>query len=109
MLTHEEGDACASRCPEYQACVPPNKPLKLTAARCARMTLDLAAKLPDVQVINLGGGFKVGRMPGEPSVDLTDVGAHVRQELLAFRERDGRTLSLEIEPGTYLVANAGDL
>src|SRR5262249_39776051 len=77
--------------------------------RCARMTLDLVAKLPDVQVINLGGGFKIGRMPGEPSVDLSDVGAHVRQELLAFRERDGRALALEIEPGTYLVANAGDV
>ena len=75
--------------------------------RCTRMTLDLAAKLPDVQVINLGGGFKVGRMPGEPSVDMADVGAHVRAELLAFRDRDGRALHLEIEPGTYLVATAG--
>jgi diaminopimelate decarboxylase len=74
---------------------------------CTRMTLDLAAKLRDVRAINLGGGFKVGRMPGEPSVDLADVGAHVRAELLAFRERDGRSLHLEIEPGTYLVANAG--
>jgi diaminopimelate decarboxylase len=75
--------------------------------RCARMTLDLAAKLPEVRSINLGGGFKVGRMPGEPSVDLADVGGHVRDELLAFRDRDGRALHLEIEPGTYLVANAG--
>jgi diaminopimelate decarboxylase len=75
--------------------------------RCTRMTLDLAAKLPDVQRINLGGGFKVGRMPGEPSVDMADVGAHVLAELLAFRDRDGRGLHLEIEPGTYLVANAG--
>jgi diaminopimelate decarboxylase len=75
--------------------------------RATRMTLDLAAKLPAVGVVNLGGGFKVGRMPGEPSVDLANVGAHVRQELLAFRERDGRALHLEIEPGTYLVANAG--
>ena len=71
------------------------------------MTLDLAAKLPDVSVVNLGGGFKVGRMPGEPSADLADVGAHVAQELTAFRDRDGRALDLEIEPGTYLVANAG--
>jgi diaminopimelate decarboxylase len=75
--------------------------------RCTRMTLDLAAKLPDVQRVNLGGGFKVGRMAGEPSVDLADVGAHVCDELLAFRDRDGRELHLEIEPGTYLVANAG--
>jgi diaminopimelate decarboxylase len=75
--------------------------------RCTRMTVDLAAKLPAVRTINLGGGFKVGRMPGEPSTDLTDVGAHVRAELEGFRQRDGRRLHLELEPGTYLVANAG--
>ena len=57
--------------------------------------------------MNLGGGFKVGRMPGEKSADMADVGAHVKQELLGFRERDGRSIHLEIEPGTFLVANGG--
>jgi len=75
--------------------------------RCARMTLDLAARLPEVASINLGGGFKVGRMPEEPSVDMADVGAHVRREIEDFRDRAGRGLHLEIEPGTFLVANAG--
>lgn len=75
--------------------------------RCARMTLDLAVDLPEVASVNLGGGFKVGRMPEEPSVDMADVGAHVRRELEAFRDRAGRGLHLEIEPGTFLVANAG--
>lgn len=75
--------------------------------RVTRLTLDLAARLPDVNLVNLGGGFKVGRMPDEPSVDLEDIGAHVRSELLGFRERAGRALHLEIEPGTFLVANAG--
>ena len=75
--------------------------------RCTRMTLELAAKLPEVTAVNLGGGFKVGRMPEEPSVDLADVGGHVRAELQGFQARDGRALHLEIEPGTYLVARAG--
>ncbi len=75
--------------------------------RVTRLTLQIAEQLPDVRLVNLGGGFKVGRMPTEPSVDMADVGAHVRQELIAFRERDGRELHLEIEPGTFLVANAG--
>jgi diaminopimelate decarboxylase len=75
--------------------------------RVTRMTLDLAAKLPDVGVVNLGGGFKVGRVAGEATTDLADVGAHVRRELQAFRDRDGRALHLELEPGTYLVANGG--
>lgn len=75
--------------------------------RATRMTLDLVAQLPEVEAVNLGGGFKVGRMPEEPTVDMQDVGAHVRRELEAFRARDGRALRLEIEPGTYLVAEAG--
>jgi len=75
--------------------------------RVTRMTLDLVAQLPDVVTVNLGGGFKVGRMPEEPTVDLDEVGAHVRRELEAFRDREGRELHLEIEPGTYLVAQAG--
>ncbi len=73
----------------------------------ARMSLDIAARLPDVGTVNLGGGFKVARMPEERSADLADIGAHVRQELVDFRDRTARALHLEIEPGTYLVANAG--
>jgi diaminopimelate decarboxylase len=38
---------------------------------------------------------------------MAEVAAHVRGELEAFRGRDGRALRLEIEPGTYLVAQAG--
>lgn len=75
--------------------------------RVTHMTLDLAQAFPEAKAVNLGGGFKVGRMPDEPSTDLQDVGLHVRRELEAFRERDGRALHLEIEPGTFLVARAG--
>lgn len=75
--------------------------------RVARMTLDIALDLPDAVRVNLGGGFKVGRMPEEPTVDLQNIGGHVRAEFEAFRERTGRALHLEIEPGTYLVARAG--
>src|SRR6058998_1851507 len=55
--------------------------------RVARMTLDLAAELPDVTAVNLGGGFKVGRMPEESTTDLGDVGVHLRDELLDFERR----------------------
>jgi diaminopimelate decarboxylase len=75
--------------------------------RVTRMSLDIAGELPNVTILNLGGGFKVGRMPDEPSTDLQDIGLHVRRELEAFRERTGRSLHLEVEPGTYLVARAG--
>ena len=75
--------------------------------RVTRMSLDIAGEFPEVTTVNLGGGFKVGRMPDEPSTDLQDVGQHVRGEVEEFRKRDGRSLHVEIEPGTFLVARAG--
>jgi len=75
--------------------------------RVSRMSLDIADRLSDVTTLNLGGGFKVGRMPDEPSTDLERVGAPVREEFVAFHDRTGRALHLEIEPGSFLVANAG--
>ena len=75
--------------------------------RVTRMTLDLAAQFPEASAVNLGGGFKVGRMPEEPTVELADVGCHVRDALTEFRARTGRGLHLELEPGTFLVARAG--
>ncbi|MEO6028102.1 MAG: diaminopimelate decarboxylase [Candidatus Binatia bacterium] len=75
--------------------------------RVASMTLAIAAALPEVETVNLGGGFKVARVAGEQSTDLTQCGAPIVDELRRFREQHGRALHLEIEPGTYLVANAG--
>ena len=75
--------------------------------RCARMTLDIAARLPQVATVSLGGGFKVGRMAGETSTDLQTAGAPVVGEFERFAQEQGRRLHLEIEPGTFFVANAG--
>jgi diaminopimelate decarboxylase len=75
--------------------------------RSTRLTLSVVEQLPEVQTVNLGGGYKVGRMPGEKSTNLDDVGAHIRRELIEFEKQHSRALNLEIEPGTYLVAQAG--
>ncbi|MFA5174182.1 MAG: diaminopimelate decarboxylase [Candidatus Pacearchaeota archaeon] len=63
----------------------------------------------DVYTLNLGGGYKVGRMPDEKSTDLQECGNLVKQAFIDFRKKTGRALKLEIEPGTFLVANAGCL
>src|SRR6185295_1724386 len=75
--------------------------------RVAGMTLEIAARLPEVTTVNLGGGFKVARVAGEEATDLAVVGTVVRDAFVEFVERTGRKLHLEIEPGTFLVANAG--
>lgn len=77
--------------------------------KVAKMNFDLVRQFPDVKILNLGGGFKVGRMPGEVSTDLQVVGAPVKARFEQFAEETGRKIHLEIEPGTFLVANAGAL
>jgi len=63
-----------------------------------------------VHTLNLGGGYKVGRNPGEPTTDLQEIGRPVRAAFEEFAaNNNGRQLHLEIEPGTYLVAMAGAL
>ena len=75
--------------------------------RVAELVLEIAERLPAVITVSLGGGFKVARVPGEQATDLAAVGSVVRQAFVGFHRRTGRRLHLEIEPGTYLVANAG--
>ncbi len=74
---------------------------------CARLSLGIAARLPDVTTLSLGGGFKVGRMPGETSADVQQIGTAVMEDIRQFAAEHGRELHLEVEPGTYLTANAG--
>ena len=75
--------------------------------QCARLSLAIAARLPDVQRLSLGGGFKVGRAEGEESADLQSIGQALLRDFQEFAREHGRELHLEIEPGTYAVANAG--
>ena len=75
--------------------------------RVAGMVLDIVQRLPDVTTVSLGGGFKVARVAGEQGTDLAQIGGVVRDAFVDFEGRTGRALDLEIEPGTWLVANAG--
>lgn len=74
---------------------------------CAKLSLEIAALLKDVTTLSLGGGYKIGRMLGENSADLPAIGARIRNAFQTFAREQGRELHLEIEPGTYLVAEAG--
>ena len=75
--------------------------------RCSGLTMNLVRHLPEVTRVNLGGGYKVGRMSTEVSTDLQRAGEPIAAELRRFADQDGRQIHLEIEPGTFFVANAG--
>lgn len=67
--------------------------------------LKIAEQLPNVEILNMGGGFKVARMPDEKEVNMAEVLDIFEDELKNFN----RELSLEIEPGGWLMANGGYL
>jgi hypothetical protein len=69
--------------------------------------LALVGRFPTVRTLNLGGGYKVARVAAEKGTDPQVVGAPVKIAFEKFAQADGRRLRLEIEPGTFLVANAG--
>jgi diaminopimelate decarboxylase len=77
--------------------------------KVANLTLGLVREFPTVRTMNLGGGFKVARMAGEKATDLHEVGKPVADLLQEFAHETGRELHLEIEPGTFLMANAGGM
>ncbi len=77
--------------------------------RCARMSLDIAARMPGVSLLSLGGGYKVARMPDEKGANVQEIGVRILPEFERFAREHGRKLHLEVEPGTYLTANAGAL
>jgi diaminopimelate decarboxylase len=71
--------------------------------------LEIAARLPDVTVLDIGGGYKIQRAEGEKETDMQEVAAVFANRLSAFAAKTGRQLHLEIEPGTWLVAHGGTL
>lgn len=73
--------------------------------KISSMSLDLVRQFPDVTNLNLGGGYKVARMPDEVATDLQECGAPVADLFREFAAETGREIRLEIEPGTFLLAN----
>jgi diaminopimelate decarboxylase len=75
--------------------------------RAASLSLKMAEAFDTVTHFNLGGGFKVARMDDETGTDLQVIGKPVAELLEEFAGRNGRQLHFEMEPGTFLTANAG--
>lgn len=75
--------------------------------KAALRSLGMVRLFPTARTLDFGGGYKVARVDGEKTTDLQDCGAPVRDAIAQLAEETGRRLHFEIEPGTYLVANAG--
>jgi len=72
-------------------------------------SLEIVEAFKDVTTLDIGGGYKVHRYGDEQETNMEDVFVLFSKKLQAFKEKTGRAIKLEIEPGTYFVAHAGTL
>lgn len=72
-----------------------------------KLLLGLADKFPELEVIDLGGGFKVPYQPGELGTDMVLLGKEITNVFAGYAANTGRSLQVWFEPGKYLVSEAG--
>ncbi len=70
---------------------------------------DLIPHFPELEVIDLGGGFKVPYMPGEKTADVALIGQKLKQAFDAHPLASNRKLQVWFEPGKFLVSECGYL
>jgi diaminopimelate decarboxylase len=75
--------------------------------RGGNVLFEAAMKFPDLKFLDFGGGFKVGYKPEDISTDVFQVGRKVTEAFQEFCKKYGRELELWLEPGKFLVSEAG--
>ena len=75
----------------------------------AKLTLSFVKEFPECKIVDLGGGYKVARMQNEKNTNLQEIGKIIKNLFKEHEQKYKQKLHLEIEPGTYLIANAGSL
>ena len=71
--------------------------------------LDTARAFPDLEHLSFGGGFGAPYTKDEKPLAIRKVGAGLRKRITAFEKAYGRRLEYSIEPGRFVVAEAGTL
>jgi diaminopimelate decarboxylase len=77
--------------------------------RMAEILFGIASDFPNLRFIDFGSGFKVSYKVGDTVTDISDLGRQLGKSFSAFCETYGRKLELWLEPGKFLVSEAGYL
>jgi diaminopimelate decarboxylase len=73
----------------------------------AEILFDVAKKFDEIKYIDFGSGFKVPYKPSDISTDIEDLGEKLSSRFNEFCKEYGRELTLEFEPGKFLVSESG--
>jgi len=77
--------------------------------KMADILFGIARDFPDLKFIDFGSGFKVAYKEGDIVTNVYDLGLKLSKAFEEFCAQYGRKLELWIEPGKYLVSEAGYL
>ena len=75
--------------------------------KSANIGLEFVEAFEGVEILNMGGWFKMAIMDYEKKADLQEIGKAVQESFETFYEKTNRKIHLEVEPGKYLVINSG--
>ena len=70
---------------------------------------ELVPHFPDLEVIDLGGGFKVPYEPDDEETDIQHIAGKLKKYLDTHLFKEGKSYQLWFEPGKYLVSECGYL
>lgn len=73
----------------------------------ADIMFELAKDFPEIEFVDLGGGLGVPHNPDDPLFDLEGYAKHALGKLDDWNRSNKRQLKLYVEPGQYLVSDAG--
>ncbi len=75
-------------------------------AEAVDIILREAARFPDLETVDFGGGFGVAYKRSDNPLDIERMGAALKARTEAFQATAGRRLRFALEPGRFLVAES---
>jgi len=75
----------------------------------AEILLSCAAEFGQLDFLDFGSGFKVPYKDGDIETNIEDLGKKLARRFMEFCKAYGRDLTLVLEPGKFLVSEAGSL
>lgn len=76
-------------------------------AKGVEVLFEIIKYFPELEVIDLGGGFKVPYKPGEEGTDMELLGKKVKEEFEMLKANTGKDLQVWFEPGKFMVSECG--
>lgn len=77
--------------------------------RVAEILLEIATYFPTLKFVDFGGGFKVAYKPGDKTTDIEALGKMLGETVDHFNKKSGKQVEIRVEPGKFLVSEAGFL